>query len=200
MNRAIQFIIIFLLPGLFIGCNTKSLDKTEYVKWVQDKENGLHKIKTIEKITFDVQYKPYDFILLKELRGNSDSIQFNLRKRDLEGLEYFDLKLSLENQDLLKHGVTSPQEYQERLYYFSFDFQNDIQLFQGDTSYSCKLFHFERSYNLTTDKSFVLGFDKPVKGYQEDMVLRIDSRMLGVGTINIKFNKEDLQRIPELKL
>jgi hypothetical protein len=182
------------------GCGPSQLPPVEYARWISDYAHGIHKKKEIKPYVFDVQLKPHDFIILNEFRGQiNDSASYMKRKRELGGMQYFDLKISSAGGDLIKSGASSEAEYQQRLYYFSFDFQKDISLMDGDKMLPCGLFHFERSYSLSATRNFVLGFQGG--GSEEnDKTLVIDSEVLGLGTVKIKFDKDDLSEIPQLKI
>src|ERR1019366_9230680 len=54
--------------GLIPAAGAPSMEVKEYVKWIQDIKNGFKKEKTIDDITFSVQYKPYEYIVCQEER------------------------------------------------------------------------------------------------------------------------------------
>src|SRR4029077_4471885 len=83
-----------------VSNNTASakLPPGEYVRWVQDKENGLKKEKTIENIIFTAQYKPCDYVICEEEQKNSIADSTIKKKRsELEGMQYYNLRIELKD-------------------------------------------------------------------------------------------------------
>jgi hypothetical protein len=190
----------FILAVTFLfSCNEKHLSPKEYSAWVKDYKNGLHKKKIIDDLTFDAQYKPVDFILLKE-GILSDSKQGEERKKELKDFYSFNLNISDREGDFIKGNVSSEEELNRRQYYFSFSFRNDIYLMEGENKIPCTLFHYERSYDLKAAKTFVLGFKKEIANSEKDKTLVIDSRELGLGIVKINFDYKDFNKIPKIKL
>lgn len=193
-----NFNILFLLCILFIVSCKKELNKNEYVKWVENVDNKLHKVKKMNNIVFDLQYKPIEYIALqKQLHAND-----NLNKiiSNTEEMYYFNLKIKYENNNsnLLKKDVQSSAEYQERVYYYAYMFEKQIFLIIDSTKIPCKLYHFERSYDLSPNTSIILGFPKS-NNQKNSFQLSIEPELLNTGIINFYFDKKTLENIPTLK-
>ena len=198
IRKLIQWCVLLLL----FGCNEQSLTSVEYAKWVKDKANGLHQVKEVGNYHFDIQYKPIDFVIVNERKGDvSDKEGFKKRKKELDELQYFDVKISLkEGGDFLKEDIENKEEFYRKQYYFSFDFQKDLKVQQGDSIYDCVLFHFERDYDLSGARTFVLGFKRDKSKEVKDKILILDTNYLGAGIIRTKIKEEDINRIPGLKI
>jgi len=162
--------------------------KEDYMPWMQNPENGLHKKKTIGDIDFDLQFYPVETGLAAATKDTT------------EGYNYFTLKINHKKGDLLKLNMTSSQDYSSRLYYYSYGFQSALVNDEGGILVPCEVYHFERSYDMTTVKTFVLAFPRTKKLGTTDMVLNIDASQLGIGLVKIKFSKEELASIPDLVL
>jgi len=75
------------------------------------------------------------------------------------------LRMQLLNShaDLLKHGLSTPEEHQNRLSYYLFGFKDDVALIsQGDTI-PCYDLHFERTYMDLPYMNFILTFHHSVQ-------------------------------------
>lgn len=177
--------LIWVWIGLS-ACNT-ALDKEGYLTWVKDYQNGLHKRKQVGDYIFDVQYKP---LLLREIQKSKLTTPFHSQaiKDRKEEMLYYDLRISLEGDktDILKYGTSDEQAYNQKLYYFSYHFQEDIYIEQGGKRFDCELFHFERSYDLTNTRTFILAFEMP-RGTESPITLVIDSQILNLGPVKISF-------------
>ncbi len=184
------FISFFLFFA--ISCATK-LDKKEYILWVQDPKNDLRVIKESNGFVFDLQYQPEDYLWL----------QVNEQTRSLtnvqpDNIQHYLLTISLINNelDLINSNIENNSEKQEKLYYFSYLFQNDIQLEENGKLFPCVLFHFEQSPKLKNARTFVLGFENLNQETTEAKLI-IQSEQFGSLPIKMKIVKED---IPTLKI
>ena len=147
--KAINGLAIISLAMLF-AC-TSRLDKAAYAAWVSDYDNGLHVRYEKADFIFDVQYQPQDYL---RLQGREDLPE--------DGLQHILLSIQGKNssQDVIRRGVTTDEEVRQRLYYFSYLFQNDIALQEGNRKTPCVLFHYEHPVDITKPHTFVLGFEK----------------------------------------
>ena len=179
---------------LLFSCGKKKLSASDYMKYIEDENNGLKIKKQIGSIEYAALYKPLDYVLLKE--HVNDNV---IKQQEGDGLQYFSLHYSVKNSnaDILKVNLASSQEYYERENYFSFGLQNDLCLVEGKDTLHCQLFNYVHSYGLSPAADFVLAFDKK-KGEQEDETLVIDDKTFGGGIIKMKIDKNDIENIPEL--
>lgn len=181
---------LIIVCAAILGSCQGALSQKELVSWVHDYENGLHQKKAVGDYIFDVQAKPVEYLrVVQSAKMNVDSSH--------SSLQYYDLKIQLKDgkTDLLKYKVTDEKNYYEKLYYFSYHFQQDIYVEQGGKKLPCALFHFERSYDLSPIRTFVLAFEKsPQKDQGSTLV--INAKWLETGPVKIYF--EDI-KIPKIK-
>lgn len=187
---------------LFSACKNEVLP-SELVGYVANPENGLHKIKTVGDLKVDLQYKPLAYMISNELRKNDiPQSAFQQRASELDGLQYYNLKLSVDQpgKDITNYEVYDDAAQQNRLYYLSFGMKQDISLVQGQDTLKPVLYHFERSFNLTKHRTFVVAFKEHDLEHQLDKTFVLESPELGTGPIKLKIQKDDLQNTPSLKL
>jgi len=183
--KVVKLLLGVICFVLVVSCS-RSLERDEYARWVKDYNNGLHVRKKFSEFVYDVQYQPIQYLSLQ----SSEPLERNLH--------YFVLKISLEDPayDLISYQAASPEELQQRLYYFSYHFQEDLQLEQDGQLTPCVLFHFEQS-DLRSDRTFVLGFERLPNPESTQLRLMIQSPLLSTLPIKINTNVGD---IPSLKL
>ena len=193
-------IFICLISVFISGCN-RALDKKDYIAWVRDYDNGLHKKVEFQEVIVDVQYKPIDLLLLTEnVALASDSSQMN-KKNDFEGMTYFTVKIRHKsNKDIFKYNLSSESEYYNRLYYFSFGFKDEITLKVGDQTFPCVAYHFEKSYSMSPDKTFLLGFETDKLADDKNLTLVINDKAFSNHVFEITYTIKELKSIPKLKL
>lgn len=200
--RVFEFVLLALL--VFTGCKSDMLP-ADLVQWVRNSENGLRKTKEVGDLKVEVLYKPYAYQLANNFRSNDiNADQYFEKLKKLEGLQYFDMKLSVKGDkatDITRYRVANETELQERLYYLSFPMKDDITLVEGTDTLSCALFHFERSYDLADHRTFVLAFESNNnEKVPEDKTFIFDSPYFGTGPLKFRFQKKDIERIPQIKL
>lgn len=172
------------------GCNL-SLPPKEYKAWLQDPDNGLHVTEPHGEFIFDIQYKPEDLLRLERAAATT------VKSEEAPAMQFYTLKIACKDSsvDIVKYKVAGQADYQQRLYYFSYIFQNDISLEENGTRYPCVLFHFENT-DLNGYRTFTLGFDTAGKNSDESTIV-IESPQFGSLPVKIEIEKDN---IPTLKI
>ena len=200
----------WLLLLLLSSCGQQVLEPAAYVEWMKHPEHGYWRTKTVPPLEVVAQYKTTDFIIANEKRSNEiEAAAYQAREKELEGMYYWTLKLSINDKNLpnrgakawniLNYGVEDKQQEQERLMYFSYAMQRDLKLIEGKDTLPCALYHFERSYDLDKSRTFVLGFPKG-NNPNADKTLLIDIPYFNTGPIKINYSKELLEQAPTMQL
>ena len=177
---------------------------SDLVKYVRQPDNGLLRTKQLNQVKIALQYKPIPFLIANELRRNTiHEEEYEQRYKELEGSQYYNLQISMpgmQGQNLVNYQVNSEEERQQRLYYLSFGLQNDIRLIEGGDTLRPILCHFERSYDMTPHRTFVLAFSQKTEKQFDDKTFILDSPVLGTGPLKLNIKGAALQNIPDLKL
>lgn len=202
MKRVIKFLCFVSLCAV-LSCNSHVLDRQDYVRYLQEEENGsIHKV-TLGELTYTFQFRPYDLIALQENK-NLDKTKQAERTKELEGTLNFVLKIKTNKSDLppLKYNISSIAEYNARLSYFSTAAQKDFSIKYGDQVLIPTAYAFETNYGLTPEDAIVLQFTLP----NHEMQLRYDiqlcytDRVFQNGIIKTKFLSKHLNNIPKLNV
>lgn len=181
----------------------RKLVPSAYMAWVENAQNGLIAQTTQGELDFIFQYRPLDYIILKEARGSNENLTKKIvkqRKQELEGLEYYTFFIALHNgkKDVVKTLSKGEVEYDKMIRYFAGDLQQDLRLVAGSDTVNCKLFHFERTYGITSYAQFVIGFEPSAFLKDADRTLFFDSDKLTTAPILLTIKKEDINNIPEV--
>lgn len=195
----IIFVITFMLPSCY-GLN-KKLERDGYIEWVRNEKNGLKKIKVIGDIEILVQYKPMELMALREY-NNDGPDKFAKVVGQYKGMQYYDVSIDMVkgNETVLKKGLRSEQEFYDRLYYFSYGAKNDITLIENGVRKECKLYHFERSYDLSKHSTILLGFEEESGHESDSKILEFNATALHLGIVKIEIESSDLKKIPQVKI
>lgn len=188
--------IVVLCFSCFVifSCSKQKLNSVEYMQYIENESNGLKVIKTIEEISYTVQFKPVEYVLLKENKS------VDSKKEDIDGMQYYTLSFSLKksDKDILRYDLRDQNEYYERVNYFSFGLQRDVYLVEGKDTLECNLFNYVRSYGLSPRADFILGFDKADEKTIHDKLIVFEDKVFGGGIIKLKISEADIKDIPEL--
>jgi hypothetical protein len=188
MKKALPALAFYCCAVLW-SCSG-SLERDEYIQWIEDYNNGLHVRKTVNEFGFDLQYHPPAYVTLMNPSQSDDGNQ--------QGFQQYVLRIALADQstDIVTYSAQSLSDKQQRQYYFSYLFQNDVYLEQDGKQIPCVLFHAEQS-DLNKSRAFILGFESAPGKENDASVLVINSPLFGSLPVKIKILK---QNIPSLKL
>ncbi len=186
-TRVYYLVYIGWLIGLCSCSHT--LDKQQYIEWVHDYANQLHVSKEVGDYVYDVQFTPAAYIWLQRANQDANAVK-NIEQ--IDSVQYYTLTIGVKsNADFIDYQVQDMVEKQRKLYYFSYLFQNDIQLEQNGRQFPCILFHFERPVDLKASRTFVLGFVNPDREVKEARLI-IQSDLLHSVPIKIKISKSNI--------
>ena len=200
MKGRIKFLLHILWTALLLplsGCE-KGLNTKDYANWIKDTDNGLRAKKKVNHHTFDLQYLPAEYVWWQRNKMTADKEKMQDEVRAIEELQYYTLTLGIENDlvDFVDYGVQDLTEKQQKLYYFSYGFQQDLKLEVNGRLLPCVLFHFERTLDLKSTRTFVLGFENDGKDTGETRLI-IESGWISTIPVKIKISKKN---IPKLRL
>lgn len=197
-------IIVYALAWLglmLVSCGRDKLDPVSYKEWFRTHKDVVVKKKEIGGYVLEVIHKTPEYIAIKESGEKLEPEELKTRITELQGMHYFDLRIGMKNgKDFIEDQNNGREDMYAKLNFFSFEFQKNILLTINGKDYPCDLYHFERSYDLSKARTFVLGFKVPEEeaNVLDDRLLTIDTGPLSVGTIKIRFDKKELNTIPEL--
>lgn len=208
--------LMFFLLSVLMACNKQveetisleklPLDKKETIKFsepeklvsfIDDNVNGFVKSKKLGEITYMSVLKPTDYLLAKKRISDSNP---SYKKSDFEDLQYFDLRINIENikTEFIKYNLPSVESYQQRVNYCAFNMQEDIKLIDGSDTLNCVLFHFERAFDVTSYGHFILGFENKKKKFIEAKTLCFNDKLFNNGIIKFTYAPSFLAKEPIL--
>lgn len=95
-------------------------------------------------------------------------------EEDLKDFSQILLKMSLKNVqvDIIKFGLSSPKQHQQRLNYYIQNFKQDIFLVSDTDTIPCTDSHFERLYMDLPYRNFILTFNTDILGEQDHLLIK----------------------------
>jgi len=194
----------YLILMLFASCMESSLMNTPiapvaYIQWVENPNNGLNVSKDIGDFQFQLQYKPYEYLAIRELRKTEiEAADLQAKVNKMEDLQYFTFQLGKQNgSDILKSNIGASGDYSKNIEYLSFGLQRDLKLVEGGDTLACVLHHFERSYGITPTAKIVLAFPATTTPIAKTFIY--DDSHFGFGTVKMAISEQALTNIPKIK-
>ncbi|MBI4646902.1 MAG: hypothetical protein HY738_10000 [Bacteroidia bacterium] len=207
MVKYISYIVIFVI---ITSCSDKTQLNTfqEYAEYLNDPENGLIKIKTVNGYELKVHYLPPAYSAYLELSQDSvitkkeaDSVL----KDYLDGLTFM-LSIGPDKNrgysgNIMYNGITKYEEYKERLINLSFSIENFVTLKTGNEIYSPVLSSFDFEYGLKENKNILFVF-LPINNNNsfhtsDNLDFVFEDFVFDTGMNHFVFNRKDINSLPE---
>lgn len=173
----------------------------EYVQFVRSEEGGLKQFVKKGNFTFEIQFKPLDYVALMEQKDKATFATISKRKKELNGLQYYNIKIqSNHGENVLKSGISEEKEYYNRLNYLSTFLKQDVRIIQGTDTLKPVLYLFERNYGLAPFCNSVIAFQEPDSAYINKKNIIINERAFIKEELRFTIEEKDLKNIPTLEL
>lgn len=199
VNKLLFAGLVFVLAGC-MGKKYGDLPLSEFMNVIEQKQTGIFS-KTIENINYILQYKPLDYVMIREMNEDiNDEKKFKTLKKEYGKFDYYTLEISIEDfkEEILKYNLKTDGEYSERVEYYAFRFQNDLKMVQEKDTFPCAAYHFERNYGLSPKVRFLLAFKRGDDSKERTFICH--ESYLGNSTVKINIDPNSLKEIPTLKM
>jgi len=173
----------------------------EFATWCADDRNNFHKTEDIEDVRYKLSYLPAEAMAYLELR--TEDYDFATFKKTLErytDMSYFNFRIELKNGkgELLKHQLSSPGQYEDRVKYFSFKMEKDICLVQGRDTVFPGLFQFERIFEVAPYANVMFAFDNTLFNKNEEFTVVYNDVVFDKGFIKYHYQNKQLINLPNI--
>lgn len=193
--------VISLFLVMLAACGQPaSLEPRDWVRYVENEDNGFKRTITTKDYTYIFQYKPAELVALKE----AISERGTLKKRiaELSNTVWFNVSIKSNNSQVnpLKNKVSSMGEYNERLNFYLYSAEKYFSFKYAGMETEKVGYFFENNYGLTPMDVMIIGFKIPDKTPTSDMILEFDDQYNDNRLLKVNIAKNDLLKIPSLKL
>lgn len=201
MRKAIKLCLLLAFScALLQACRTKTVrTPEELVSWLEDEDNGLRKTVATRTHRYVFQYKPAQYIISKEQRGDAGKSPAQ-RRAELRHAVWFNVFLDAEGsgRNPLKDQVSGLDEYNSRVNYFLADAARNFSLSYNGKQAEPVGYYFENNYGLTPTDVMVVGFKIEDPEPVHDLTVEYNDELYRNGIIKATFTKQDIQKIPTL--
>jgi len=200
-------IIVF---GAVLACTSQpeKLDVASYKAYFNSKKYPLRFQKEISDLNFTIEYLPAEMMTCRASSNSSnqkylDSLttSFSNSLSFLFKIDYTeDFKSKGAKGSVLGYDIGGFSNFKERVYNLNFGLKEYVKLSDGVLEISPVLTEFEDTYDLTSDRKFIVVFNKEefdkMKGH--DVTLSFDDQFWGTGIHQYAFSKEKIDHQPKL--
>ncbi|MBT0813059.1 hypothetical protein KIH41_17355 [Litoribacter ruber] len=179
--------ILSILSLLIMGCQP-TLDPHQYMVWSQGNHDiGVSSHET-ESYRVSLRYQPKELIFLQRGGAHLPESNQEVLWKEIEGMDFFTVELTPKGAE----KVTLEDNY-----YFSYRFSEDIELEGAGQAAGPVLFHYERSNDLGSKKTFVMGFETPMGADGARKKVRIYNERISPAPIELEVQTN---KFPKLRL
>lgn len=193
-TQFIFFLMIFLL-----SCSNK-LDKSSLEEYCLNKDNGVIKSVSAHGVVLTSWLKPNDLIVCQYLHHKEEvsTQMIDSCRKKYEDFYYFNLSISQDKNTILS-ASKSYAEYSEFVKKFSFQMSEYIYFTDADgKKFELYDYSYLNTFGMSTTSDFLLVLDKRKLQGSNIIKINISEFGLGIGTQVLKFNVEDIIRVPKL--
>lgn len=198
--KASKIVVLLFLLG---GCQSTSeqLAPASYLSWMEGADHGWLESKELGDFEFEVFLHPQEYQLLKETPKGSvmNQAEWDSLLAQPQAYQYATLRIkSTDGQTpVLRNGVNSQHEYEARIAYLAFAIQQDLSITQGEETVPCRLFHFERSFDLAPFITCTMAF--PAFKEPGAIQFQFNDQHFGNGPVRLAFSQDRFLSTPTVK-
>lgn len=195
-------IFYLLVVMLLMSCKHAEInDPAKYLNYLADPENGLVREKTIGSIKFKVKYLPPAYLAYNVLKDNT------LASREIKDSLINSYKGSLtfllnigpakgENFDITRLGVSSYQDFAERIETMAFEAQEWMQITVNGVKHKPTIARLENINAPENSRNFVVVFEALKAEEKDDLCFIYNDELFNTGTNKFIFKTDDIQNLP----
>lgn len=195
-------ILPIIASFFYVSCSWNSLSISDFIEYVRTEANGLTSTVSRNNYSLSATYEPADYLALKELRNEKITPEnFGKVREKFTDYYYFDFLIKApEGKDILDKRDSSKSAIV--FHHLSFEFSNDVFLISGNDTMPCLLHHFENTNAISPDCHFSMMFQTPDESFiaRDTIWFSYQDKLFDLGTVNIPFFTDNIERIPRLKI
>lgn len=134
------------------------LSRGDYLEYFEKNADLVQK-KEIGEVEFKCHHIPLELLIDSKRKSMTES-QIELLRTKSDSILFFQLSISptKESNQSIFGLVSSGISEEDFFNYLNFNYDKDIYLVENNDTLSCSTYIFERSYNLSRDLKFLIGF------------------------------------------
>lgn len=207
MTGKILLCLLLLVCGS--ACQKRTVPLQDYVAWLHDPDHGTVQSKRVGGLQISVKYVPPEYSVYRQIREDPAlALQRDSLIAEQQKSMTFLLSLAPDSTigargNITMRGISSYQEFAERVMLFNFHMDEYLRLGVGSKRYEPVLTSLDNTYGLNKSTLFTVVYPSPknskVSDRQEDITFTWNDMIFSTGIHHFVFRKEDLENIPTLQ-
>ena len=193
--------LLLLIGCISSGTSLKGVEPEAYIHYYKAHQEEFKKVQSNGEAVYSFAYLPKELMLIQAIKNKqltNDEVTNWMKEKETEFT--FLLQVSIPQngtKEFLKFEKDT-RSYEERLLYYAFQFQNDLQLFKDNSEkLPITSFHFERNYGSSPIGTFTFTCRKPKKF--KSIQFRMNDKVYGSSTaISMVLEGEKIKALPTL--
>lgn len=192
----------------FWACKPSINSYADYLKYLNDDDNGLIKSYSKNGLKTNMKYLPEEYLIVKELHHEGEGVSEDLVKKlktqyksSITFLMTFRPEKG-EDYDVTKIGVFNYEEFGERIMKLTFSLKEQLTLISNGEEYKPVLTQFEEIFGLRNDRNVLIVFNlsetERKDFYNNDFTIKYFDDVFQLGEANFDFNHQDILEIPKV--
>ena len=199
MMRILINLLFLTFSCLLISVSMKKVAPQQFIESYK-KNTSLIKDNTSRNgVSYSIKYIPKELRIIQLHKKGLISL-LEAEKQLKEDKEFYDfiLEININSTKNFLQNESDTLSFTERTKYFSFEFENDINVRIGDHDMiNINNYIFERNFSLSP-KGIIL-FSIPKKEKENYFTIVLFDKVYGQEELNFRFNIKDIKSLPKLK-
>jgi hypothetical protein len=203
----IACILSFFVFILGAACTNQMDNLEEYLAYLADETNGIVHSKSVAGVQMKVKYMPIEYLVYKDFTNQDKKGDKKKLFKEYKNTLSFMLTLGPdknENFDITRVGVSSYEEFTERMEVMNFQMGGMISLEYGDKTIHPKLSLMENTYGLAQERAILVSFE--VSDNLENAFMKNNDckfiykdGLFNTGISKFAFDKTSIRELPEFQ-
>jgi hypothetical protein len=194
---------------LLVSCNSNSIDnESEYLKWINDEENGLIIHKYSNDFKLSMKYVPPEYSAYKEIKSKTQASQ-----KEIDSLtDYYSKSLTFiftigpsnesSSNNVMYYNVFDEVSFKERVQELNFNFSSYFILKYKGSKLVPVLYLMDNTYETKNSRSFYFVFVPESKDQmfdkENDFEVIFNDEIFDTGITHFKFKSKKIYNAPAI--
>jgi len=204
---------ILVLTLVVLGCTSSEipdeLSWRDYLSWMKENQAEFEKGKKVNQINLSANYYPAEFLAYQELVKSNFVVKadYDSVLQDYKCSLTFRIKLTPDNKEfnLLRHNISSIEDYKARATYLIFSSAEFIYLTVDEITYTPVLTNYEGYNELSNELVFAVVFqpkEYSCNGLEKDVEklrLTFEDPYWDMGVNHFTYDAQTIGNTPKIK-